>query len=75
MEKKRGFGKLTPEQHREMCSKGGKAAHAKGTAHRFNSEEAKRAADKATELRAKKKAEKAQIEQPVPPQEDIEKAS
>jgi general stress protein YciG len=37
----RGFASLTPEKMREIASKGGKAAHAKGTAHKFTSEEAK----------------------------------
>lgn len=32
---------MDPEQQRAIASKGGKAAHAKGTAHRFTSEEAR----------------------------------
>ena len=40
-EKKRGFALLTPEKRREIASRGGKASHAKGTAHEFTSEEAK----------------------------------
>jgi uncharacterized protein len=38
---KRGFASMTLEQLREIASKGGKAAHAQGKAHRFTSEEAK----------------------------------
>jgi general stress protein YciG len=39
----RGFASMDPEKQKEIASKGGKSAHAKGTAHRFTSEEAKRA--------------------------------
>lgn len=39
----RGFGALTPERRREISSKGGKAAHEKGTAHEWNPETAKAA--------------------------------
>lgn len=37
----RGFASMSPEKQREIASKGGKAAHRKGTAHQFTSEEAK----------------------------------
>ena len=35
-----GFALLTPERRKEIASKGGKAAQAKGTGHRFTKEEA-----------------------------------
>jgi general stress protein YciG len=35
-----GFALLDPEERRKITSKGGKAAHAAGTAHRWTSEEA-----------------------------------
>src|SRR5918911_729649 len=38
---KRGFAGMAPEKQREIASKGGKAAHAKGTAHHFTPEEAR----------------------------------
>jgi general stress protein YciG len=41
-----GFAALTPERRREISSKGGKAAHQKGTAHEFASEEAREAGRK-----------------------------
>lgn len=44
--KKRGFGSMSPEKQKEIASMGGKASHAKGTAHRFNAEEAKEAGRK-----------------------------
>lgn len=31
---------MSPEKQREIASKGGKAAHVKGTAHQFTTEEA-----------------------------------
>jgi len=40
---KRGFASMDPEQQREIAAEGGRAAHEKGTAHEFTSEEARRA--------------------------------
>lgn len=37
---------MDPDKHREIARKGGHASHAAGTAHEFNSEEAKRAGSK-----------------------------
>ncbi len=37
---------MTPERRQELCSKGGKTAHEKGTAHKWTSEEAKIAGSK-----------------------------
>lgn len=39
--RRRGFASMNPEKQREIASKGGKAAHAKGTAHEFTPEEAR----------------------------------
>lgn len=36
----RGFASMDEEKQREIASKGGKAAHEKGTAHEFSHEEA-----------------------------------
>lgn len=41
-----GFASMDDEKQREIASKGGKAAHEKGTAHEFTSEEAKEAGHK-----------------------------
>jgi general stress protein YciG len=41
--KNRGFASMDPARQREIASEGGKAAHQKGTAHEFTSEEARRA--------------------------------
>jgi general stress protein YciG len=40
---KRGFASMSPEQRRAIAGQGGKAAHRKGTAHKFTSETAKEA--------------------------------
>jgi uncharacterized protein len=40
---KRGFASMDPDQQREIASEGGRAAHEKGTAHEFTTEEARRA--------------------------------
>ena len=42
----RGFASMDPAKQREIASKGGKAAHAKGTAHEWTPEEAREAARK-----------------------------
>lgn len=42
----RGFASMDPEKQRQIASQGGKAAHAKGTAHEFSSEEARKAGQK-----------------------------
>jgi general stress protein YciG len=39
----RGFASMDPNRQREIASEGGRAAHEKGTAHEFTSEEARRA--------------------------------
>ena len=41
--KNRGFASMDPDRQRQIASEGGKAAHQKGTAHEFTSEEARRA--------------------------------
>ena len=43
---KRGFASMPDEEQREIASKGGQAAHQKGTAHEFTSEEAREAGHK-----------------------------
>jgi uncharacterized protein len=43
---KRGFASMDPDKQREIASKGGKAAHAAGTAHEFTPEEAREAGRK-----------------------------
>src|ERR671937_1130256 len=42
----RGFASMDKEKQRQIASKGGRAAHAKGTAHEFTPEEARAAGRK-----------------------------
>ena len=37
----RGFAAMDPEKHKEIARKGGRAAHLKGTAHEWDSDEAR----------------------------------
>jgi len=46
----RGFAAMDRSKQREIASKGGKAAHAKGTAHEFTPEEAREAGRKGGEV-------------------------
>jgi uncharacterized protein len=48
MERKerRGFASMSPEKQREIASKGGRAAHEKGTAHEWTADEARNAGRK-----------------------------
>ncbi len=43
---RRGFASMSPEKQREIASKGGRAAHEKGTAHEWTAEEARNAGRK-----------------------------
>lgn len=47
---RRGFASMSPEKQREIASKGGRAAHAKGTAHEWTSEEARVAGRKGGQI-------------------------
>jgi uncharacterized protein len=46
----RGFASMDKNKQREIASKGGHAAHAKGTAHEFTPDEARRAGRKGGEV-------------------------
>ena len=47
---RRGFASMSPEKQREIASKGGRAAHEKGTAHEWTSEEARSAGRKGGQI-------------------------
>jgi uncharacterized protein len=47
---RRGFASMSPEKQREIASKGGRAAHMKGTAHEWTSEEARSAGRKGGQI-------------------------
>lgn len=46
----RGFGSMAAEKQREIASKGGRAAHVKGTAHEWTTEEARAAGRKGGQI-------------------------
>ena len=53
---KRGFASMDPSRQRDIASKGGKAAHAKGTAHEWTADEARRAGRKGVEVVSRDRA-------------------
>ncbi len=57
----RGFAAMDDEQQREIASKGGRAAHAKGTAHEFTPEEAREAGRKGGEAVSQDRSHMAEI--------------
>lgn len=59
----RGFASMDRNKQREIASKGGKAAHQKGTAHEWTSEEAREAGRKGGMASHRRKQE--QSEQPA----------
>jgi general stress protein YciG len=50
VKERRGFASMSPEKQREIASKGGRAAHQKGTAHEWTSEEARSAGRKGGQI-------------------------
>ena len=63
---RRGFASMSPERQREIASKGGRAAHEKGTAHEWTSEEAREAGRKGGMASHRRKQEQ-QDQNVVPP--------
>lgn len=57
----RGFASMDPATQRAIARKGGKAAHLKGTAHKFTSDEARRAGRKGGEIVSRDSAHMAMI--------------
>lgn len=47
---RRGFASMSPERQREIASKGGRAAHEKGTAHEWSADEARAAGRKGGQI-------------------------
>jgi general stress protein YciG len=58
---KRGFASMDVGRQREIASKGGRAAHAKGTAHEWTSDEARVAGRKGGEVVSRDRAHMAAI--------------
>src|SRR5688572_33073985 len=57
----RGFASMDPERQRQIASLGGRAAHQQGTAHEFNSEEARAAGRKGGEVVSQNRAHMSEI--------------
>ncbi|HEV8506748.1 MAG TPA: KGG domain-containing protein [Chitinophagaceae bacterium] len=57
----RGFASMDPDRQRQIAREGGKAAHVKGTAHEFTSEEARNAGRKGGETVSKDREHMAEI--------------
>jgi general stress protein YciG len=57
----RGFASMDPQRQREIAREGGKAAHVKGTAHEFNSDEARMAGKKGGEVVSQNREHMAEI--------------
>ncbi len=47
---RRGFASMDSSKQKEIASKGGRAAHAKGTAHEWSSDEAREAGRKGGQM-------------------------
>ena len=58
---RRGFASMDPAKQREIASKGGRAAHAKGTAHEWSSDEARNAGKKGGEVVSRDRSHMAAI--------------
>jgi uncharacterized protein len=71
----RGFASMDRNKQREIASKGGKAAHQKGTAHEWTSEEAREAGRKGGMASHRRKQQQQQPSEPPEPSTDREGGS
>lgn len=69
----RGFASMDRTKQREIASKGGKAAHVKGTAHEWSSQEAREAGRKGGMASHRTRQEVAQ--ESVPENQSVEQTS
>jgi uncharacterized protein len=58
----RGFASMDNQTQREIASRGGKAAHERGTAHEFSSEEARKAGRKGGQAVSRDRQHMAEID-------------
>jgi general stress protein YciG len=63
----RGFASMNKDEQRQIASMGGKAAHARGTAHEFTSAEAAEAGRKGGQSRGRSRAARVSNEAVVEP--------
>jgi uncharacterized protein len=72
---RRGFASMSAERQREIASKGGRAAHEKGTAHEWTPEEARRAGRKGGQVsRGGRGRLSESVSDPMPEPDHIEPA-
>lgn len=64
----KGFASMSAERQREIASKGGRAAHAKGTAHEWTTDEARAAGKKGGQVSRGGRGRAKSSETHVPPQ-------
>jgi general stress protein YciG len=62
----RGFASMDRHKQREIASKGGKAAHEKGTAHEWSSDEARAAGRKGGMASHRRRLQTQDLSEPVP---------
>lgn len=53
-QRKRGFAAMDPSKQKEIASRGGRAAHARGTAHQWTAEEARDAGRRGGQAKGKR---------------------
>lgn len=58
---RRGFASMSPEQQKQIASKGGQAAHQRGVAHQWNADEARQAGRKGGEKVSQNRQHMAEI--------------
>jgi hypothetical protein len=63
---------MTPEKQREIASKGGRAAHQKGTAHEWTSDEARSAGRKGGQISRGGRGRLVDEQSPAPAGQDAE---
>ena len=68
----RGFASMDPARQREIASEGGRAAHEKGTAHEFTSEEAREAGRKGGQARSLNRSQARSQPQPGSSENNVE---
>lgn len=68
---RRGFASMSPEKQREIASKGGRAAHEKGTAHEWTADEARSAGRKGGQVSRGGRGRLAEPGQEMPAQPEV----
>ena len=68
----RGFASMDRSKQKEIASKGGRAAHEKGTAHEWTSEEAREAGRKGGMASHRRRTSETEYQQPPSPEQSVE---